>query len=85
MEELPDLLTVNKPANCSKEITLPTLREVTIKSDDLCTTKDSYIVTVRMDIGNLYREQQFQFITEKEQKGTSIYIYIYIYRLSGTL
>ena len=71
--------TVSKPANCSKEITLPQLREVTIKSADLCTTKDSYIVTVRMDIGNLYREQQFQFITEKEQKGTSIYIYIYIY------
>ena len=67
--------TVTKPSECTQEITLPQLSEVTISAADLCATEDPYIVHVRMDIGNFHRELQFQFIT---QKGT---IYIMYYHL----
>ena len=70
--------TVTKPSECTQEISIPQLSEVTISAADLCATEDPYIVHVRMDIGNFNRELQFQFVTQNEQKGIKYIIFYHM-------
>ena len=70
--------TVTIPSECTQEISLPQLSEVTISAADLCATEDPYIVHVRMDIGNFHRELQFQFVTQNEQKGIKYIIFYHM-------
>ena len=72
------IFTVTKPSECTQEISLPQLSEVTISAADLCATEDPYIIHVRMDIGNFHRELQFQFVTQNEQKGTKYIIFYHM-------
>ena len=69
---------VTKPANCTKEITLPQQSQVVILAADLCHLLQFYTVSVKMDIGDFHRIKEFKFKAFRDKES----IYIYIYRTS---
>ena len=60
---------VTKPANCTKEITLPQQPQVVILAADLCHLLQFYTVIVKMDIGDFHRIKEFKFNTFRDKES----------------